>query len=86
MKNGYKHFFLRIVGIIGIAILSIIAFNFLNDEFCVFQKISQNKINKKKFWPNERLLKNKIYSEKSRQIRLVYYGLIKSQQNERFRP
>lgn len=59
MKNGYKHFFLRIVGIIGITILSIIAFNFLNDEFCVFQKISQNEINKKKFWPNERLLKTR---------------------------
>lgn len=60
MKKGYRKYFLVFSGLIAFFLFAIVTFNFLNDEFCIFRKITQNSINQKKFWPNERILKTRF--------------------------
>ena len=48
-----------ILAISFIFCMVIVGYNYFKDEFCVFHKITQSSVNKKYFWPNERMLKTK---------------------------
>lgn len=57
MKNQFKRYFIVIFILISIMLTSVVVFNFINDEFCAFGKVSQKDIDRLVFYPNERMLK-----------------------------
>lgn len=57
MKNQFKRYFIVIFILISIMLTSVVVFNFINDEFCAFGKVSQKDIDRLVFYPNEGCLK-----------------------------
>lgn len=58
MKNQHKVVFKYFIIFFGIIITTIIVYNYFADNFFVFSKdFSQEHIDSKKYWPNERVIK-----------------------------